>query len=383
MLTTVAAGRVFDYSFCLGMYGMSGQGFWTPQDMALGGNGVVYVINRGAEELGQRITRVTLDHQFLGQFGAYGRADGQFVWPRAIALDSEDNVFATDDFLNRVSVFDSDGAFVSSWGEAGSGPGQLNGPAGIAFDADGNVVLVDSMNHRVQRFTRDGEYLGGFGGSGSGDGEFDMPWGVCVDSEGAIYVADWGNHRVQKFDGDGNLLLKFESSISGVGALDRPTSVAVDSEGDVYVTDWGAAPAAGIRLRRALHRVSGGRRTAALAVDADLYRRQPGYCEGTTTGEPGAGVAFPPPRCGEGGRAGPHLRAGVGSTPDAGVREGAGLRGAPAEPVIRPANPGKRKGGATCAAFLLFHMVWRLSRTQDNPGTFAVWRVQLLVSRFR
>ena len=35
MLTTVAAGRVFDYSYCLGMYGMSGQGFWTPQDMAL------------------------------------------------------------------------------------------------------------------------------------------------------------------------------------------------------------------------------------------------------------------------------------------------------------------------------------------------------------
>ena len=24
MLTTVAAGRVFDYSYCIGMYGMSG-----------------------------------------------------------------------------------------------------------------------------------------------------------------------------------------------------------------------------------------------------------------------------------------------------------------------------------------------------------------------
>ena len=157
MLTTVAAGRVFDYSYCLGMYGMSGQGFWTPQDMALapasnGDTGIVYVINRGAEELGQRISRVTLDHQFLGQFGAFGRGDGQFVWPRAIALDGDNNVFATDDFLNRVSVFDAEGAFISSWGEAGSGEGQLKGAAGIAFDADGNVVVVDSMNHRVQRF---------------------------------------------------------------------------------------------------------------------------------------------------------------------------------------------------------------------------------------
>ena len=240
MLTTVAAGRVFDYSYCLGMYGMSGQGFWTPQDMALGNNGIVYVISRGAEELGQRISRVTLDHEFLGQFGAFGRGDGQFVWPRSIALDADNNVFATDDFLNRVSIFDSEGAFLSSWGESGAGEGQLNGPAGIVLDGDGNVLVADSMNHRVQRFTRDGHYLGGFGSHGSGDGQFDMPWGISLDRDGAIYVADWRNQRVQKFDPEGNLLLKFEASISGVGALQGPTGVAVDSEGDVYVADWGS-----------------------------------------------------------------------------------------------------------------------------------------------
>ena len=240
MLTTVAAGRVFDYSYCLGMYGMSGQGFWTPQDMALGNNGIVYVLNRGAEELGQRISRVTLDHQFLGQFGAYGRSEGQFVWPRSIILDNDDNVFATDDFLNRVSIFDPEGGFLSSWGTPGSEEGQLNGTAGIAFDTDGTLVLVDSLNDRIQRFTKDGEYLGGFGSHGSGDGQFNLPWGICIDDAGAIFVADWGNARVQKFDADGNLLLKFEASTSRVGGLERPTSVAVDSEGDVYVTDWGA-----------------------------------------------------------------------------------------------------------------------------------------------
>ena len=70
MLTTVAAGRVFDYNYCIGMYGMSGQGFWTPQDFALADDGLMYVLNRGAEELGQRVSRVTQDHQFLGQFGS-------------------------------------------------------------------------------------------------------------------------------------------------------------------------------------------------------------------------------------------------------------------------------------------------------------------------
>ena len=75
MLTTTAAGRVFDHRYCIGMYGMSGLGFWDPVDFALGANGVLYVINRGGEELGQRISKCTTDHQFLGQFGGWiGRA---------------------------------------------------------------------------------------------------------------------------------------------------------------------------------------------------------------------------------------------------------------------------------------------------------------------
>ncbi len=260
MLTTVAAGRVFDYSFCLGMYGMSGQGFWTPQDFALADDGLVYVINRGAEELGQRISKVTLDHQFLGQYGSFGRGDGQFVWPRSIALDRAGNVYACDDHLNRISVFGPDDAFLCSWGESGSGEGQLNGPSGLAFDPDDNLVVIDAMNHRVQRFTKDGTFLGGFGRHGDGDGEFNLPWGLCVDDAGNIFVADWKNNRVQKFDADGNFRLKLEVSASGVGDLHGPTGVAVDSEGDIYVTDWGN------------HRVqvyaSGGRFIATLVGDA-------------------------------------------------------------------------------------------------------------------
>ena len=239
MLTTVAAGRVFDYSYCIGMYGMSGQGFWSPQDFALAGD-TMYVLSRGAEELGQRVSRVTLDHQFLGQFGAFGRGEGQFVWPRSIALDDDGNVYASDDFLSRVTVFDPEGGFVACWGEAGDGKDQLNGPCGIAFDPEGNMLVVDSQNHRVQKFTKDGKHLGSFGKQGDGDGKFNLPWGLCLDDAGNVYVADWKNNRVQKFDADGNFVQKFEASpVSGVGDLSGPTGVAVDSEGDVYVTDWG------------------------------------------------------------------------------------------------------------------------------------------------
>ena len=216
MLTTVAAGRVFDYSYCIGMYGMSGQGFWAPQDFVLGEGNLIYVISRGVEEIGQRVTRVTRDHEFLGQFGAAGRGDGQFVWPRSIDLDSAGNVFASDDFLHRISVFDKEGAFLSSWGTAGSGEGELNGPSGIAFDADDNLFVVDSANNRIQKFTNDGEFLAAFGSTGYGEGQFQRPTGVAVDPEGFIYVADWGNERVQVLSADGSfqLILRGEATIS-------------------------------------------------------------------------------------------------------------------------------------------------------------------------
>ncbi len=239
MLTTVAAGRVFDYSHCIGMYAMAGQGFWSPQDFALGSNGRFYVLSRGAEELGQRISTVSLDHEFLGQFGANGSGDGQFIWPRSIDLDQDENIYATDEYLNRVSVFNSEGRFLSGWGTAGSGDGELNGPSGIAFDSNDDVFVVDSLNNRVQKFSKEGKYLGQWGEQGSGDGQLDMPWGVCIDAADQVYVADWRNNRVQQFSPEGDLLLKFEGSDSGVGSLNGPSGVAVDSEGDVYVTDWG------------------------------------------------------------------------------------------------------------------------------------------------
>ena len=72
MLTTVAAGRVYDYSYCIGMYSQSAQGFWAPQDFVLGKNGRIYVLSRGVEQLGQRVSKITFDHEFQGQFGSFG-----------------------------------------------------------------------------------------------------------------------------------------------------------------------------------------------------------------------------------------------------------------------------------------------------------------------
>ena len=240
MLTTIAAGRVFNFSHCLGMYSMGGLGFWDPVDFAFGSNGRIYVVNRGAEELGQRISICTADHEFVSQFGGFGSGDGQFIWPVSIAVDSEGNVYVSDENLQRITVYDPDGKFLNKWGTPGSGEAQLNGPSGIAFDKNDNLYVSESNNNRVQKFTRDGEFLAKWGSDGEGEGQFNMPWGICTDQVGDVYVSDWKNGRVQKLSAQGQFLKQFQGNANGLGDLNRPTSVAVDADGDVYVTDWGS-----------------------------------------------------------------------------------------------------------------------------------------------
>ena len=196
MLTTVAAGRVYDYSYCIGMYSQSGRGFWAPQDFVLGTNGRIFVLSRGVEQLGQRVSKITFDHHFQGQFGSVGAEEGRFVWPRSIDLDNHGRVYVSDEHVNRITVFDEQGAYRYYWGTPGGEDGQLNGPSGLAFASHGTVWVGDSMNHRVQSFSQLGEFQSNFGKQGGGDGELEMPWGICTDRHDNIYVADWGNYRV-------------------------------------------------------------------------------------------------------------------------------------------------------------------------------------------
>ena len=239
MLTTVAAGRVYDFSHCMGMYSTSGIGFLVPQDFALGSADTLYVLNRGVDEITMRISKCTLNHEFIADIGRAGTGDGQFVWPTSLDLDREENIYVSDENLNRITVMDKDGQFLTKWGAPGSGDGELNRPSGIAFDSADNLYVVDSLNNRVQQFTKDGQFLGGWGSAGSGPGQFNQPWGICLDQQGNVYVADWKNDRVQKFSAEGEFLGQFGETPGGVGGLRRPTGVAVDSDGDVYVADWG------------------------------------------------------------------------------------------------------------------------------------------------
>jgi DNA-binding beta-propeller fold protein YncE len=248
MLTQTVAGRTYDYDYNVGARNMG-----MAIGVAFGTGDAMYILSRQHEQLADvpwnktavqaKVGKYTIPdtpggEELLFEFGQYGDSDGELIWPTGIAADSHENIYVSDEWLNRVSIYDSDGVLQSAWGKAGSGDGEFQGAAGIAFDPDENLYVVDSLNHRVQKFTKDGEYLGQFGGYGSDEGRFNSPWGIEVDKDGSVYVADHKNHRIQKFDSDGKHVMTFGSFGTDKGQLNRPSDVSVDPEGDVYVCDW-------------------------------------------------------------------------------------------------------------------------------------------------
>ncbi len=256
MQTQIAAGRVFDFSHAVGRSAASGTGFRHPVALAMATGSetnAAYVISRGFEMIpnvhwsrttvGCRVSKVipggvSGEEELVTEFSKYGEAPGQIIWPAGIAVDSQGTVYVTDEWMNRVSVFDSEGNFLKLWGETGNGAGDFDGPSGIVINANDDIYISDTRNHRIQKVTKDGAHLATFGELGSSDGELDSPWGIAADFEGYIYVSDHMNHRAQKFTADGAFVASFGSEGTGRGELGRTSGIAVDDEGDVYVCDW-------------------------------------------------------------------------------------------------------------------------------------------------
>ena len=91
---------------------------------------------------------------------------------------------------HRIQKFTNTGTFLTKWGSSGTGDGQFAFPRDVAVDGSGNVFVGDDANRRIQKFTNTGTFLTKWGSTGSGDGQFNRPRGVAVDASGNVFVAD-------------------------------------------------------------------------------------------------------------------------------------------------------------------------------------------------
>ena len=220
-----------------------GRGFLFPYDVSFASDGKIFAINRSRVKQGwSSIHILTFDEEWLGDFGRgqlISDDDYHFELPVAIAFDSKDLLYLTDEGSNEIKIFDAEGKFVDRWGSDGFDGAGFDGPSGIAIDTEDCLYVVERNNNRVHKISPDGRSMFKWGEFGTSDGQFNMPWGISLDFDNNVFVADWRNDRIQKFTSDGEFISAFGKSGYGEGEFNRPSSVVVDSNGNIIVADWG------------------------------------------------------------------------------------------------------------------------------------------------
>lgn len=169
--------------------------------------------------------------------GKRGFLPGQFVKPRAIAIDQNDNLFVVD-MRAVIQKLSSNGEPLASWTTPSHDAGR---PSGLCVDRDGNLVVADSHYHRILVYGPSGELirsLGGDVGDGPLVGRFGYVADVAIDSKGYWYVAENQTHeRITKIDPAGNIVGEWGGRGPLPGQLSRPRSLVFDSSDVLYVAD--------------------------------------------------------------------------------------------------------------------------------------------------
>ena len=179
-----------------GIQGTTPGRFGYPTDVVTDQAGNYYVSEYGEND---RIQVFSPEGKWLRQWGGHGYDLGEFLRPRAMAIDDHDILYVADSCNHRIQVFDTHGKLIRYWGTEGDGLGELSYPYDIALGPDGSVYVCEYGNHRVQKFTPEGKPLGVWGSSGRQPGQLFNPWALAVDSTGTVSVIDSNNHRVQRF----------------------------------------------------------------------------------------------------------------------------------------------------------------------------------------
>ena len=74
--------------------------------------------------------------EYLNSIGSYGRGMGQFVRPKGIAVDRDQNLFVVDAGFQNVQIFNSEGQLLMFFGGPYQGPGDMYLPANVIVDYD-------------------------------------------------------------------------------------------------------------------------------------------------------------------------------------------------------------------------------------------------------
>ena len=182
-------------------------------------SGALYFVDQGAHrvrKVSQGIVTTVAGTGAQGFSGDGGPATAATLNnPTAIAVDSGNNVYFTDQFNHRIRridgsgniatvVFNGNNAYNGDGGPATSASASF--PGSLAFNPAGELFIVDSTANRVRKVsggiitTVAGNGAAAFAGDGgpATDASLSAPFAIGIDPSGNLYIGDIGNNRIRK-----------------------------------------------------------------------------------------------------------------------------------------------------------------------------------------
>jgi DNA-binding beta-propeller fold protein YncE len=166
----------------------------------------------------------------LGERGVPGEDERHFNKPTDVAIADNGDFFVSDGYGNsRVVKFDKNGKFIKAWGKKGKGPGEFNLPHAVRFDSKGLLYVADRENNRIQVFDQDGKFIRQFDGF--------APYGLFITPDDQLYVADGRANRVLHMTPEGKTLETWGQRGVESGNFRMPHGITVARDGAVYVSE--------------------------------------------------------------------------------------------------------------------------------------------------
>ncbi len=191
----------------LGEPGVPGDGpdhFNAPSDVAVAGNGDIFVADGHGDDTNNRVAKYSSDGTFIEAWGQTGYAPGEFRTLHAIAIDARGRVFVADRSNNRIQIFDQEGSVLAVWTQFGR-------PSGIFFDENDQIYVADSESDDVENPGWEMGIRIGDARTGWVNAFVLYPWGdprrpagngaefVAVDREGNLYGGEPRPRKLQKY----------------------------------------------------------------------------------------------------------------------------------------------------------------------------------------
>ena len=164
--------------------------FTEPNDIAIAGNGDIYVTQGHGGKGENRVLRFDKNGNHLKSWGKRGSGPGEFDAPHGVAVDDKGFVYIADRGNKRIQIFDADGNFVKEWPLFGT-------PCGLIIQ-NGSVWLANGHAGQIIQLDMSGKVLGITGSQGKALGQYGEAHFIAMTAKNELYVADTLNWRVTK-----------------------------------------------------------------------------------------------------------------------------------------------------------------------------------------